>query len=224
MPPITPPLPDIALIQLEDLSPSESGGFLRLVRRRLCVRRPDGSRSPPFVYDEVDRHALDAVVMVAHFRDREHGWMVYLRSALRPPVVFREAARSPIADRDPRGSIWELPAGLVEPGEESAEGIRRAASRELLEELGFSILPEALKLLGESTFPAPGFTAERHHYFEVAVEPEAREEPGLDGSALEEGGAVAAVPLTFALQMCRDGQIVDAKTELGLRRLKERAG
>jgi ADP-ribose pyrophosphatase len=63
--------------------------------------------------------------------------------------------------------------------------------------------------------------AERHFYFAVEVDPTDRGRPELDGSALEREGAVVAVPLAEALSMCRDGRIVDAKTELGLRRLEE---
>src|SRR5688572_25988364 len=39
--------PDLALEVVEDLSPKGTDGFLRLVRRRLEVRYPDGTRSAP---------------------------------------------------------------------------------------------------------------------------------------------------------------------------------
>ncbi len=72
---------------------------------------------------------------------------------------------------------------------------------------------ESLKELGPSTFPAPGFIGERHFFFEVVVAPEQRSEPSLDGSALEHFGQVVAIPLGEALEHCRSGLIVDAKTE-----------
>ena len=72
--------PELGLELLEDISPPSNGGFLRLVRRRLRVRFPDGSHSEPFVYDEVDRRAIDAVVIAAHF-ERDGVCWVYLRSA-----------------------------------------------------------------------------------------------------------------------------------------------
>jgi ADP-ribose pyrophosphatase len=220
--PPLPPLPAIELEQLEDLSPAQPPGFLRLVRRRLRATYPDGTRSPPFLYDEIDRRAVDAVVIAAHYSDSASEHWVYLRSALRPPVVFRDAARSPTAATDPRGSIWELPAGLVEPGEQSLEGVRRGAARELSEELGFDVSPDRLVELGPSAFPAPGFIAERHFFFSVEVEPKTRVEPGLDGSPLEAFGVVHAVRLDDALALCRSGEIIDEKTELALRRLRER--
>lgn len=207
--------PDIRLELIEDLSPPDRGGFLKLVRRRFVAHYPDGTRSEPFVYDEVDRAALDAVVIVAHHRDRGRR-QVWLRSAVRPPVVMRDPARSPIAEKALRG-LWELPAGLVEP----AEAPRRAAQRELHEELGFDVSLERLSELGPSTYPAPGVVAERHFYFQVEVDPGQRAEPPHDGSPLEHYGAVVAIPLEQALAMCRAAEIEDAKTELALRRLAD---
>ena len=217
-----PSLPEIQLELLEDLSPSAPAGFLRLLRRRFVATYPDGSRSQPFVYDEVDRTAIDAVVIVAHFVAEGGARHVYLRSALRPPVVFRDRARSPLPAHDPPGSIWELPAGLIETAEQSSRGLRAGALRELFEELGFRGDPDALVELGPSTFPAPGIIAERHFYFALEVVPEQRAEPVLDGSALEHEGVVFSLPVDEALALCRSGGIVDAKTELGLRRLAER--
>jgi ADP-ribose pyrophosphatase len=214
-------LPDIELELVQDLSP-EGSGFLRLKRRLLRAHYPDGSASEPFVYDEVDRRAIDAVVILAHYRNSDGERWIYLRSALRPPVVFRDPARSPIPEEDPLGSIWELPAGLVEVEEQSVAGLPISAARELKEELGFDVSPARLVALGPSIFPCGGVIAERHFFYEVEVDPSKRAEPDLDGSVLEKDGVVVAVTLAEALDMCRDGRIVDAKTELALRRLQER--
>lgn len=211
--------PDIRLELIEDLSPPDSGGFLRLVRRRFRARYPDGSVSEPFVYDEVDRSAIDAVVIVAHYSEAGRRF-AYLRSAVRPPVVMRDVRRSPIAEKPDR-SLWELPAGLIEPSEQDADGPRRAAQRELGEELGFEVALDRLLPLGPSTYPAPGIVSERHFYFHVEVDPARRVEPSHDGSALEHMGKVIAVALDEALAMCARAEIEDAKTELGLRRLAE---
>lgn len=216
-----PSLPDIRLELVEDLTPPQQSGFLRLVRRRLRCRFADGSHSEAFDYDEVDRRALDAVVMAAYFTDAQGSPSVYLRSALRPPLVFRDRARSPMPALDPAGSIWELPAGLVEADEQTLEGVRASAARELKEELGFDVGVQSFQELGPSVFPAAGFIAERHFFFAVEVDPALRQEPSLDGSALEDQAVIAAVPLAEALAACRDGRIIDAKTELALRRLRE---
>jgi ADP-ribose pyrophosphatase len=203
------------------VSPAVPPGFLRLVRRRRIARYPDGSVSAAFVYDEVDRRAIDAVIIAAFFERDGERW-VYLRSALRPPLFFRDPARSPLPETS-RGALWELPAGLIEPGEQTAAGVFEAARRELLEELGFAVPAAAFSALGPSTLPAPGFIAERHFFVSVAVDPRERGEPSLDGSALEHGGRIIALPISRALALCASGQLEDAKTELGLRRLAELA-
>jgi ADP-ribose pyrophosphatase len=205
---------------VEDLSPAAPLGFLRLVRRRLALRYKDGRRSEPFEYDEVDRLALDAVVIAAHYVEDGVRW-VYLRSAIRPPVALRDPTRCGDEQSKPRQALWELPAGLVEPCEPGSDAVALTAQRELREELGFVVRLEDLHRLGPSTFPAPGFVSECHFYFEVAVDPTTRRSPSLDGSVLESAGVVVALPLDDALACCRSGQIVDAKTELALRRLKE---
>ena len=215
-------LPKIELELLEDLSPTGQSGFLRLIRRSYRATYPDGTQSPPFVYDALDRDAIDAVVMAAHYLDRAGERRVYLRSALRPPLTLRDRTHSPLPDEACDGAVWELPAGLVEVSERSAHGVVLAAQRELREELGFAVAEGELMPLGPSMFPAPGFVAERHFFFEVTVDPGARREPDPDGSALEHFAKIIAPPLSLALTMCRLGQIEDSKTELTLRRLAEK--
>jgi ADP-ribose pyrophosphatase len=211
-------LPEIELKVLEDRSPPDPGGFLRLERRKLVALYPDGSSSAEFFYDSVARRALDAVVLCAHF-ERAGVRFVYLRSALRPPVTFRNPATSPVEEGVL--GLWELPAGLVEVGEQSAMGVLECGRRELAEELGFAVNRAELRALGPSTFPCAGVIGERHFFLEVEVDPDSRGEPALDGSALEAHGEVIVLPLQDALSRCRRGEFPDAKTELGLRRLSE---
>lgn len=217
-----PPLPRIELVLDEDRSPEADAGFLRLRRRRLRVRRPDGSLSEPFTYDSVDRQALDAVVVAAHYADGQGRRMVYLRSAIRPPAWHRPESCRPMPEKDTLGVLWELPAGLVESDECSLDGLRRCAARELGEELGFHLPPDLFEPLGPATFPTPGVIGERHHFFHVEVEPARRQTPSEDGSVLEQQALIAAVELAEALQAAGRGEIEDAKTELGLWRLAER--
>jgi ADP-ribose pyrophosphatase len=211
--------PELGLDLVEDLSPAAPEGFLRLVRRRLRVRFPDRTHSMSFVYDEVDRGAIDAVVIVAHFEHAGRRW-VYLRSALRPPLYFRDPSRSPMPESQ-TGALWELPAGLIEVAEQTREGVLEAGRRELQEELGFTATPSHFTALGPPTLPCPGVISERHFFLRIEVLPSARAEPSLDGSALESFGRVIALPLDRALELCRQGQIEDAKTELGLRRMAD---
>ena len=100
-----PPLPRIAFREVEDLTPEAPAGFLRLRRRRLTIRANDGRESPPFVFDNVDRVALDAVVVAAHYDDGDQRW-VYLRSAVRPAVGLRPLECRPLPESDALGALW----------------------------------------------------------------------------------------------------------------------
>jgi ADP-ribose pyrophosphatase len=178
-------------------------------------------RSAPFVYDEVDRKAIDAVVVVAYYLDPAGEVRVYLRSATRPPVVMRPLERQPFPADAARLGLWELVAGLVEQEESTASGIVECARRELAEELGFHVELAQLHPLGHSTLPAPGVVGERHYFFVVRVDPHEMQRPAHDGSALEQLGAIINVTLKDALRACATGEIEDAKTELGLRRFRD---
>ena len=136
------------------------------------------------------RKALDAVVIAACFEDQgtRH---VYLRSALRPPCAVRPIP--PAHD----GGLWELPAGLVEPGEDPAEAAARAGRGALVY---VAELPAGCGSLGPWTFPAAGIIGERHVFFRIDVDPAARAVPTEDGSALERGASIIAIPVADALE------------------------
>ena len=210
-------LPEIPKVELDvkesRIVDDDGRAFLRVRRVSLVARHADGTTSAPFPYDVIERRALDAAVMVAHHveQGRVH---VYLRSAARPPVALRPHPPALSAD------LWEVPAGLIEPEERPSA----AAARELEEELGFLVAEDALVPLGPPSLPAPGFVGELHFHFHVRVDPSRRRDPRGDGSALEHGAAIVSVPLEEALEACRRGEILDAKTELALRRLSEALG
>jgi len=217
-----PPLPGIKLSIDKDRSEhAPARAYLTIRRLELRAQFPDGSVSEPFFYDLVERKALDAVVVAPHFRDEAGARKVLLRSALRPPVVFRPRDAWPVPERETLGGLWEFPAGLVEPNERSEEGLRRCAARELYEETGAEVPPEAMLPLGPSVFPSPGIIGERHFFFHAEVDPSALVPPIEDGSVLERQAALVTVTLQDALALVRAGEIEDAKTELALRRLAE---
>lgn len=207
-----PPLPAITVDVARDAGDEAraSGGFLNVRRLSLVARYPDGTASSPFSYDVGARAALDAAVMAVHYVEAGVR-RVYLRSAVRPPCALR-----PVAPKHD-GLLWELPAGLVEPGEDAAA----AAAREIEEELGFHVEVAAMRPLGPWTFPSGGIIGERHLFFHVEVDPKTRRTPSEDGSALERGAAIVALPVTDVIAHARAGLVPDAKTEIGVRRLAE---
>lgn len=215
-----PAVPEITLRKVtRDTDPSP---FLHVDRCWLVAGFPDGSESSPFGYDSVSRRALDAVVIVA-WRRVEADVAVYLRTAVRPPLLERDGHPGAVEPQTTAG-IWELPAGLIEPeelsqGAERVTGVLRAAARETEEELGFAIAASRFAALGGGVFPSPAMTGERQYFAHVELRDEVAAVPTLDGSPLEEHAAIALVPLTLALTWCQQGTIVDSKTELGLRRL-----
>ncbi len=207
-------LPRTRIELLGDLTPPQPDGFLRLCRRRLRNRYEDGTTSASYVYDSVERRALDAVVLVLHTADGR----VCLRSSLRPPLAFRRLLPVP-RDPNPGCVLWELPAGLVEPSESGDDGIRACAARETLEETGLRVPPGAFRPLGPPVFLSPGVLAERLYYLAAQVQAEARGKPTEDGSPVEARGEVRFVTVKAALEACDAGRIGDAKSEIGIRRL-----
>ncbi len=212
---LTPPLerltklPAPPAITCSEVQPRPPGGraFLGLARVTARCDYPDGTRSEPFLYDVVTRDAIDAVVVLPTFRE-DGKTFVILRSAIRVPMSLREATL---------GNLWELPAGLVEEGETPEE----AGARELAEEVGAHVLARDLVRLGASVTPAPGAIAEVQHFVVAEIDPATLGVPTEDGSPLERNAALAAVPLDVALLGLATHGIVDAKTELGLLRLRD---
>lgn len=100
--------------------------------------------------------------------------------------------------------IYEIPAGIVEAGEDISD----AAARELQEEAGFK--PLNLELVVES-YASPGFTDEKLSiFFTDKLE---LSQLDLDESEFLE---VEEVPLTRAIEMVENFEISDAKTVIGI--------
>jgi len=209
--------PEIQVDVVEDRS-SEARcdvGFLKLRRLTLRNRYADGTSSAEYPYDLVLRDALDAVAIVLVSRG-EGEPRVCLRSALRPPLAFR--------DDGARCVQWEVPAGLIEPNEGGRQGVFACAAREALEEVGVTLEPSAFSTLGPAVSLSPGVMAEKLHFAVANVDPAVRVVPTEDGTPVEERAEVRFVALSDALAACRAGIVQDVKTELALRRLAEREG
>jgi ADP-ribose pyrophosphatase len=202
-------------------------GFLRLKRLRARNRRADGSLSPEYPIDLIDRPTLDAVGVCLWART-PRGVEVLTRRGLRPAAYFRRGRAAALPEPEYL-LVEEIVAGVLEPGERGLEALRRRAAAEVLEEAGVELAPERLVPLGGPFFPLPGIVSEKIHLLAAEVPRGAadglHEAPGDgDGSPLEEGALLLWRELGAALAACEAGEIEDAKTELALRRLAARLG
>ncbi len=102
------------------------------------------------------------------------------------------------------GTIWEIPAGVLEPGENPID----CARRELTEETG-ATAEDIVHLT--TIYTTPGFTDEQIHLF-VATGISVGETNHEHDEFIE----VEARPLSRVLEMIQAGEIVDGKTIVAL--------
>lgn len=217
--------PKVRIEIVSDLSDAmrSDEGFIRV--RRLVLRNhyENGQTSREYRYDCVERDAMDAVGIV--LVDRTRGTpRVCLRSSIRPPLALRAGYALPIPDPGGDPTLYEIPAGLVEPEEVGEAGLRECAARETAEEVGLEVPADAFRALGPPVALSPGLVAEKIHLFFAEVDEAKMGSASMDGSPVEEVARIAFVPLGEALVACQDGRISDIKTELGIRRLAEHLG
>jgi ADP-ribose pyrophosphatase len=166
----------------------------------------------------VSRARQDAVAVVVWGRGGS-GIEVVLRENLRPPVYLRRHKTFVQPDARTFTLLGEIVAGLLEPGDEGPTGIERRAAIEVREEVGWDVTPEDVQPLGGPMFASPGITDEKVFFRHVEVDLACRSTPTGDGSVMEQAGRVLVVPLAEALRRCREGEMPDMKTEVGLARL-----
>jgi ADP-ribose pyrophosphatase len=98
------------------------------------------------------------------------------------------------------GTIWEIPAGVLEPGEDPVD----CARRELQEETGATA--DHIEHL-TSIYTTPGFTDEKIHLFLASgihvSEPDTEPDEYIE---------VVARPLSAVLEMIKAGEIIDGKS------------
>ena len=198
------------------------GGFLAIRRMRMRNRRADGSVSPPYLCDAIARpYGQDAVVVAVYARTAD-GVQVLVREGLRPALLAgRDPARAPLPEPPPGMFLTELVAGILEPGDVGAAGLRQRAAHEVAEEAGFVVEPGAVELLGAGAYPSPGSMIEKFYFTAVEVDPAAQQALAGDGSPMEEGARTRWLALDDAIDACVRGELADLKTELGLRRLRD---
>lgn len=133
----------------------------------------------------------------------EHGQCVAIVAIdAQENVILVRQFRKPV-----EGSLLEVPAGGVDPGEEPSD----CARRELAEETGYST--QNLTYLG-GFYTSPGFCTEYMHLFLATGL-----EPGEQAPEADETIEVIHIPLVKIPELITSGEICDAKSITGLLRV-----
>jgi 8-oxo-dGTP pyrophosphatase MutT (NUDIX family) len=208
---------------IQDLSAISSPieGFLRRHRHRIKTLLSDGTRTDTYVADYIDRAGdfRDAVAIAIFARQKTPGeTLILLRRQVRYAAWISTGA--PL--------VTEVPAGVLELPETPEE----CAQREVYEETGIEVGLDKVRQLGRPFYILPGTITERLFAASAEVSSEAIRaaagtQPMGDGSPFEEGAELVVLTLADALSAIagkRSGatpDIMDSKTELLLRRLKD---
>ncbi len=176
--------------------------FFKIDEVLLRQEKYDGTMSGPLTRFSFERG--DSVAVLLFCPDSEE-------------VVLIEQYRYP-AHSDPSGGwLLEIVAGSVGEGED----LRTAASKEVLEETGYSVSTSSLEEMSVF-FASPGGTSERVHLYLARVSPEDQKGKGGGEESEDEDIKIINLPLAKALAMIQEGIIVDAKTIIALMMLEKR--
>jgi len=209
---------DIEIVEDFSASARCDEGFLQIRRLRARNHRADGSLSPIYRIDVVDRPRLDAVAVLV-YRTSATGDLEFLtRDNLRPAAHFRREKMPAVPDGRSHLHCEEIVAGLVELDDVGEAGVRYRASEEVAEEVGFQVSAEKIELLGAPFFVAPGIISEKIFLCAVEVTGLEQTTPKGDGTPLEEGGVTRWWSAAALRNACLQGEVQDAKTELALNR------
>lgn len=213
-----------ALEVIEDFSGSArcDEGFLQVRRLRVKNRRADGSVSPVYRVDVIDRPKLDAIAVLVWRRTAAGALEFLTRQNLRPAAYFRKDKTPVVPDTQVHLFCEEIVAGLLEPEDVGVAGLQTRGAAEVLEEVGYAVQPSQIELLGAPFLLAPGILSEKIFAAACDVTGLTQGVPQGDGSPLEEGGKMRWRSGPELLAAVDAGQIQDAKTELILQRFLRR--
>lgn len=202
-------------------------GFLKVRRFVLRNHYTDGSVSRPYNCDVVSRRRVDAVAVVLWHKDQAGRIQVHYREGTRPPVWLRRTKQDELPCPDPRpyDLLGEIVAGVLEEDDVGHAGIIRRGAIEAKEEAGYVVDPAQVREMGQGgLFPTPGVTDEKIYLVAAEVDPRERGAAEGDGSVHEEGTRLVIRELRETIRACRQGELADAKTELGVLRLADLLG
>jgi ADP-ribose pyrophosphatase len=186
-------------VDLISEQPVAQRAIFRLVEAHLRYERYDGNMS-----DELVRISFE----------RGDSATALLHDPATDSVVLVEQFRYPTL-KGGKGWILELPAGIVETNQSGGQEL--TIRRELLEETGYEV--GAMTLL-YTFYPSPGASSERLFLYYGTIQPAGKVADG--GGNHREGEDIKTVIMSLddALSQIASGNIVDAKTIIGLQWLK----
>lgn len=126
----------------------------------------------------------------------------------RGAIILTRQFRFPAMANGP-GWVLELVAGSVEKGETPEACIRR----EIVEELGYEV--EEIRPVSVF-YTSPGGSSERVHLFHITVSSSSKVGPGGGNVAEGEDIELETMPLADVPALLASGQVIDAKTLIGL--------
>jgi nudix-type nucleoside diphosphatase (YffH/AdpP family) len=171
--------------------------FFKVEEAHLSCERYDGTMSPVVRRLNLERGDSVGVVMV---------------DPVRRTVILIEQFRYAAYTKG-HGWLIETVAGMIDAGETPEE----AARREVLEETGYKI--EALRLIS-SFFVSPGGSSEWVALYYAEIAHEGRIAPGGGLATEHEDIEVLELPFEECFRRLDAGEIVDAKTIIGLQWLR----
>lgn len=169
--------------------------IFRLKEAKLKHERHDGSMSDTITRLSLERG--DAVAIVAH-------------NPVRKTVLLIEQFRYPAYKPNERdGWLLEVPAGMIDPHEDSKEAIRR----EVEEEIGYQV--DRVQHIA-TFFLSPGGSSERIILYYARIDADDKRAAG--GGLAEEGEDIRTIemPIVEAIRKIATGEIQDAKTIIGI--------
>ena len=189
-------------LRVEIIREQEIGrvAVFRLVETHLRHKRFDGSWSDELVRASFERGDSAAAI---------------LHDAANDTVLLVEQFRYPTW-KNGTGWILELPAGMIETAK--SDEPEMTMKRELLEETGYNVAP----LRHIFTFyPSPGASSERLFLFYGNLQPMNKVANGGGETSEGEDIRILLMPLADALDKITTGEIMDAKTIIGLQWLAQ---
>jgi ADP-ribose pyrophosphatase len=167
--------------------------YFRIVEARLTYQRADGTTSEPQRRLSFERGDSAAAVVF---------------DSARSCAVLTRQLRFPTLEKGP-GWLLEIVAGSVDDDESPEVCIRR----EILEEVGYEVI--ALGRIA-TFYTSPGGSSERIHLFHAEVDSGAPVGAGGGLASEQEEIDLVVVPFADVPTLLASGEVVDAKTIIGL--------